>query len=179
MTPQILFSLLIAFFSLTALHAQTLDETKSVVNFSVSNLGINTVNGTFTGMKGVVKFDPANPAQSRFETSVSAATIHTGNEERDAHLKNEDFFEVEKYPIIRFQSQNIKKSGTGYEVSGTLTIKDVSQQVAIPFSVKKSGSETTLTGNLKVNRKEYGLGSSYGSFMIGSEIKVQIVCVVR
>ncbi len=179
MNPRILFSLLIAFFSLAALHAQTLDETKSVVNFSVSNLGINTVSGTFTGMKGVVKFDPANLSQSRFETSVSAATVHTGNEERDTHLKSEDFFEVEKYPLIRFQSQNIKKSGTGYEVSGTLTIKDVSQQVTIPFSVQKSGNETTLTGNLKVKRKEYHVGDSYGSFMIGSEIKVEIVCVLR
>lgn len=179
MISKTIFYLFGAFLSLSLVQGQTIDASRSVVNFSASNLAINTVTGTLTDMKGVVQFDPANLGQSRFETTVAAATIFTDNEERDTHLKNEDFFEVETYPLIRFQSESIKKSGSGYEVTGKLTIKDVTKEVSIPFSVVKSGSERTFTGNFKVNRKEFHLGESYGSFMIGSELKVEIICVVK
>jgi polyisoprenoid-binding protein YceI len=179
MIRSALLSLLGTFLSLTSLQAQTLDVTRSVIHFSVSNLAINTVTGTINGMRGDVHFDPANLAQSRFETTVAAATIFTDNEERDTHLKSEDFFDVTNYPLIRFKSESIKKSGSGYEVLGQLTIKDVTQQVSIPFSVTSSGTERTFTGNIKIKRKEYHLGESYGTFMMGSEIKVEIVCVVK
>lgn len=179
MNKQTILTSLLLLLTISGLWAQQIDQDQSVVNFSVSNLGINTVKGTISEMEGTVAFNATDLTNSRFDTRVAVKTIHTDNEERDEHLRTEDFFEVETYPAIRFVSSDIKKSGSKYEATGTLTIKDVSKEVTIPFTVEKSGNATTFTGNIKVKRKDYHVGETYGSFMVGSDIKVQIVCVVK
>lgn len=174
----IAYTLLFALLS-SSLIAQKIDQDQSKIQFLVSNMGLNTVPGTIGEMKGIVDFSAANLSNSRFETTVAVKTINTGNEERDEDLRTEDFFEVDTYPTIRFVSSRIQKSGSNYQVTGTLTIKDVSKVVSIPFSVAQSGNTKTFTGKLKIKRKEYNVGNSYGFFMIGSDIKIEIVCVVK
>lgn len=174
----IAFILLYTLFS-SGLIAQKIDQNQSEIRFSVSNMGLNTVQGTIGEMKGTVDFSAAKLSSSSFETTVAVKTINTDNEERDEDLKSEDFFEGDTYPVIRFVSSSIKKSGSNYQVTGTLTIKDVSKVVSIPFSVAQSGNTKTFTGNLKVKRKDYHVGDTYGFFMIGSDIKIEIVCVVK
>lgn len=174
----IAFILLYSLFS-SGLIAQEIDQDQSEIRFSVSNMGLNSVKGTIGEMKGTVDFSVAKLATSKFETTVAVKTINTDNEERDEHLKTEDFFEVDTYPVIRFVSSSIKKSGSNYQATGTLTIKDISKEVTIPFSVEQSGSTKTFTGTLKIKRKDYHVGETYGYFMIGSDIKITIVCVVN
>lgn len=156
------------------IHAQKINTGASKVSFSVSNLKVNTVDGTITGMKGDVVFNEAKPEKSSFNVSINVNTIETGIEKRDNHLKNEDFFEVSKYPTISFRSSDVVKTSSGYKTTGTLTIKDVSRKITIPFDV----SGNTLKGNISINRKTYHVGTDVSTFTVGEDIAVTIVCVL-
>ena len=159
--------------------AQQIDPTESGVSFSVSNFRVRTVEGSFGGMKGEVQFDKDNLDQSHFDVSIDVQTIHTENNKRDTHLKSEDFFEVATFPTISFASEDITKQGEAYLTSGTLTIKDVSKSIEIPFKVREEGNSTILTGTFSLERKDYHVGEGTSTFMVGNEIEVEISCVVK
>lgn len=173
----ILFSLFLSF-SMSG-RAQQIDPAESGVNFSVSNFRVRTVEGSLGGMKGNVQFDQENLDQSRFEVSIDVQTINTENNKRDTHLKSEDFFEVATFPTISFASERITKKGDAYLTAGTLTIKDVSKSIEIPFVVREEGNSTILTGTFSLDRKDYHVGEDTSTFMVGNEIEVEISCVVK
>ncbi len=158
--------------------SQIIDTSQSVVELAVKNLGFNKVKGTIKGMTGTVVFNPEDLSNAKFSTSVQIATINTGNKKRDKHLRSEDFFEIEKYPAIRFESQKIEKTADGYSTTGTLTIKDVSKTVQLPFIAVQAGDQMTLTGTLMINRKEYNVGSGISNFMANEEANLTIICVL-
>ncbi|UII29586.1 YceI family protein [Fulvivirga ulvae] len=160
--------------SVFQLTAQSINTDNSIVNFEISNMKINAVEGTFKGMSGTIKFDPDNLKLSDFDVCIDASTVNTGNKKRDAHLLTADFFNAEKYPKICFQSTLITRSGHGYEVKGKLTMHGVVKDVTIPFAV--SGSQ--LTGTLKVKRLDYKIGEETGTFMVGDEVDITITCVL-
>lgn len=155
--------------------AQEIDQSASKVMFSIKNIKINTVDGTVKGMKGDVNFDKDNPENARFDVTVDVNTIETGIGKRDEHLKSEDFFEAEKYPTMRFKSGSVKKTADGYATTGTLTVKDVSKKVTIPFTV----SGNTLTGNFTIKRKAYNVGSDVGTFKAGEDVDITIKCTLK
>lgn len=159
-------------------YSQTVDAEQSVVEFSVKNLGFNKVKGTIKGMSGTVAFDPKDLTKAKFNTSIDVATLDTGNKKRDKHLRSEDFFEAENYSTIRFESKKIEKTADGYNTSGTLTIKDVSKMIEIPFTVVEAGNKMTLNGTLTINRKDYNVGNSISNFMANEEVNLSIICVV-
>lgn len=162
------------------IHAQsTIDLATSKIKFSVSNMGIRTVDGSIAGMKGIVNFDESKPSNSQFQVTFDVNTIDTDNKDRDKHLKNEDFFEVETYPTIKFSSLSVSKDGDGYKVRGNLTIKDVTKEIELPFSVRKDAGKTTLTGKLTIDRKAYHVGMGTGKFMVGYDIEVEVICVLN
>ncbi len=175
---NIILSIALLTFSLLGI-SQQINSAESSVSFSVSNFRVRTVEGSFGGMKGSVNFDPNDLGQSVFNVSIEVATINTENNKRDTHLKSEDFFEVETFPTISFVSKSITPKGDAYVASGTLTIKDVSKQVEIPFQVRPQGAGNILTGGLTVKRKEYKVGEGTSTFMVGSEIDVEISCLVE
>ncbi|PWJ44613.1 YceI family protein [Sediminitomix flava] len=160
--------------SLQAVNAQNIDTGNSIVTFEVSNMAFKTVEGSFKGMKGAVKFDENNLSESSFQVCIDAATVNTENEDRDKHLKNEDFFEVETYPEICFTSTSIVKSTSGYTAKGMLKMHGVEKEVEIPFSVK----DNTFEGTLVIDRYDYKVGGS-GKFMVGREINLKIKSVVK
>ncbi len=164
---------------LTALFSQTIDVDKSFVKFKVRNMGIRDVYGTITDMQGTVKFDTQNPDSSYFEVAVDLNTINTAEEKRDAHLKNEDFFETDKWPTINFKSIQIINQDSVYSVTGNLTIKDVTKQIVVPFSIIETDSTITFAGSSVVNRLDYNVGVDYSNFKIGYKISVEVVCVVK
>lgn len=125
-------------------------------------------------MEGTVIFLPNNLSQSKFEVCVDAASVDTDNKKRDAHLRKPDFFDVEKYPNICFSSSKITKNGTEYKVVGTLTLHGVSKEIEIPFSY----TDNTLTGAFTLNRFDYKLGEDTGTFLVGEEVSVKVVCVL-
>ncbi len=154
--------------------AQTIDSGKSLVSFEVSNMELRTVSGTFSGMKGEIKFDPKSISSSSFEVCIDAASVNTENKKRDDHLRNEDFFEVDRFPTICFRSKEIKKEEEGFRTRGVLTIHGVTREVVIPFSFSKG----ELVGQLTIDRNDFGVGDSYGSFTVGDEVHIMIKCVL-
>lgn len=163
----------------TALFGQTIDADKSFVKFKVRNIGIRYVHGTITDMQGTVKFDSQNPDSSYFDVTVDLNTINTDDKKRDAHLKNEDFFETDKWPTINFKSLQITDQDSIYSVMGNLTIKDVTKRIVVPFTIIETDSTITYAGSGVVNRLDYNVGVDYNNFKIGYKINLDIVCVVN
>lgn len=112
MKKVILSSLLTGFASAIG-FSQTINTEKSVVNFKISNMKVNTVKGTFNGMKGEANFKPDNILASIFNVCIDAATVDTGNKKRDEHLQREDYFNVRKYQTICFVSEEVLKTDKG------------------------------------------------------------------
>ncbi|MDF2192050.1 YceI family protein [Paraflavitalea sp. CAU 1676] len=135
-----------------------LDDSSSVT-FVIKNLGIN-VKGSFTGLGGTIRFDPAQPENSVFDVFVDAATVNTGNRKRDEHLQQADFFDVKNFPHIKFVSTKVspgKKAGTFF-MEGTLTIKSISLPISFPFSVEPVAGGYRMEGGFGTRRKPYGVG---------------------
>lgn len=163
----------------------TIDPTHSEVQFKVKHLVISTVTGSFGSYDGKIEAegDDFENAQATFTADISSIT--TNNEDRDQHLKSDDFFNADAYPQLKFESTNFEKVGGGeYKVSGNLTIRDVSK--AIELDVVHGGTVDDPYGNTKagfevqgtINRKEYGLTwdavTEAGNVVVGDKIKLQL-----
>jgi polyisoprenoid-binding protein YceI len=141
-----------------------IDVDHSDVMFKVKHLMISTATGIFKKFDATVETegDEFTNAKVFFEADVNS--IDTKNEQRDAHLKSDDFFNAEQFPKMTFKSTGIEKNGEGeYTLKGDLTIRDITKQITLdvdyngstkdPWGFERAGFE--VTG--KINRKEYGL----------------------
>lgn len=160
-----IFLLLISFcIHASATFAQSsltpLDE-GSKVHFVIKNFGIKT-GGDFKGLKGNIKFYPANPTASSFDVLVDAGTVDTDNESRDGHLKKEEYFDVEKYKSIEFKSTKVmfsKVAGRFY-MFGNVTIKGVTKPVEFGFGATAKNGGYVFDGEFQINRRDFGVGGS-------------------
>lgn len=164
-----------AFLAIGFGNAQTIDSGNSKVNFSIKNMKVRTVEGTFSGMKGEIRFDKTDLANSSFKVTIDAATINTENEKRDDHLRSEDFFHVETYPVISYESSSIKNTSEGYMTTGTLSMHGVSKEMEIPFTY----SNKQFRGTLEVNRFDYKIGEGTGKATVGETASLEIIAVVK
>lgn len=128
--------------------------------------------GIFKGFKGTVAFDDQNPATSKFDVTIDVATINTGNGLQNKHAKSDEWFDVLKYPQIKFTSEKIVKAGNGYQVTGTLEIHGVKKSTTIPFTFKKTATGGTFAGTFTLNRNDFKLGKPGGD--VGELIKLDI-----
>ncbi|MFB6456461.1 YceI family protein [Chitinophaga sp. Hz27] len=172
---KIMLLMVLAVASYVSAAAQAIDTGKSGVKFSVGNMGMRKVKGTFSGMKGKIDFNPKSLSTAQFDVCVAANTVNTDNEKRDHHLKNKDFFETDKYPDICFKSSQVTQTTAGYNVSGKLTMHGVTNDVVIPFIF----ANNTLEGKLTIKRLDYKVGEGTNTFMVGNEVEVMITCVVN
>lgn len=153
----------IALLSLSALAADEykIDPTHSTVGFSVKHMMVSNVPGRFTEFTGTITFDEKDPSKSSVNATIKAASINTDNTQRDNHLRNSDFFDVEKFPEIKFVSKKIEKRGDQWVAVGDLTIKDVTKQVEIPFELATlntpRGKLIGIDGSVKINRQDYNV----------------------
>lgn len=147
------------------------DQTR--INFEIGNLMINTVEGSFTGISGDVNFDPAKVDKASFDVRIPIKSIKTGNSTRDKDLHGEKYFHADKYPNARFTSTSVSREGESIVVKGDLTIKGTTRKVSIPFAVSTLTNGYLLSGNLTLDRYDFGVGSS-GSFTMGREVELSI-----
>lgn len=152
------------------LVAQNIDTKNSLIRFEVSNMLLNTVDGTFKGMEGTVLLDENNLGISKIEACIDAATIDTDNEERDDHLRNADFFDTDRFPTICFNSTSISKTSNGFLVGGKLTMHGVTKDVEIPLTY----ADKTVKGTFTLKRRDYKIGEDTGTFMVGNKIEITI-----
>ena len=139
----------------------TPSEGLSKVHFVIKNFGAKT-GGDFSGLKGSIAFDPKDLGSARFKVSVNAASINTDNKTRDKHLRKEDYFNVEKFPLISFESTKITATSLAgrYFVTGNLTIKDITKIVRFGFTATPSDEGYSFKGAFEINRRDYGVGGN-------------------
>lgn len=155
----------------------TPSDADSKVAFVIKNVGIG-VDGTLKGLKGNIKFDPKNLSASSFDVTVDVATINTDNTKRDNHLRNDDFFDAPKYPTIRIRTTKISSSGgNNHAASATLTIKNKSKNISLPFTAKPTSNGYTFTGSFTINRLDFGVGGS--SLTMSDDVKVNLTVVAK
>lgn len=164
----------------------TIDKSHSEADFSLKHMGISTVHGSFRGVSGVVRFEAGNPAAWGVDATIDVNTVDTGVTDRDTHLKSADFFEVAKYPTMTFKSTSVKAAGSGYEVTGDLTLHGVTKTVTLEMEApgnEQVGMDSKsvhrgFTATTTVNRKDFGLlwngKLKSGDAVIGDEVKIEL-----
>ena len=166
MKPVLFFFLVMVMASVTAQK-----PVSAKIAFKIKNMGI-TVDGTMEVTDLRFKQPSADPATWTLEGTASPATINTGIGIRDKHLKRSDYFDVEKFPVIRLASSRIKPNGRNkYEGTFTLTIKSISKTATIPFTISENG----MTGEFTINRLDYGLGEK--SAILSNDVKIKVTGV--
>lgn len=131
----------------------------SQVKFTIDGfMGIN-VHGSFSELSANIHFNENNLPFSYVTASVTVASVNTGIEKRDQHLKSADFFDVAKYPTITFNSKKIERAGEKYLCTGDLTIKNVVKEISFPFVVQRRGDNFIFSGNFFVDRCEFNVGT--------------------
>ena len=142
----------------------TIDPAHSRIGFVARHAMVTKVRGSFNEFEGSGYFDADDPSKSSLQLTIQADSIDTRTADRDAHLRSNDFFDMEKYPQITFTSTSVEGvEGDIYRVTGDLTIKDVTKPVTIDFeyggtAVDPFGNHRLgLEGSVVVNRKDWGL----------------------
>jgi len=178
-----LFLLSITFSGITAGN-YTIDKSHSVIGFEVNHMVISKVSGKFADFTSTLTFDKNNLDNFAIETIVKIESVSTENEKRDHHLKSDDFFNVQKFPEMIFKSSKIEKTENGYIAHGSLTIRDVTKNIALPFKI--TGTITDPWGNSRIgieasteiNRQEYNVKWSKsmdaGGLVVSDEVTIKI-----
>src|SRR6266849_7807605 len=177
-------SLLFAALPLLA-DTYAIDKNHSEANFRVRHL-VSKVSGRFDDFAGTITDDPKKPTASSVEFTIKAASINTGNADRDKDLRSANFFDVEKFPEITFKSSTIvpSKKKDVYEVTGDLTIHGVTKHVTLPVEFNGFGKDPwggeragfSLTTTL--NRKDYGVNWNKaldnGGVLLGDDVTINV-----
>ena len=169
-----------------AITTWNVDPIHSVAEFKVKHMMISNVKGQFTGVSGVLSLDEANLTKSHVEATIEAASINTRDAQRDGHLKSPDFFDVEKFPTLSFQSTLVQNAGDGeLAVTGDLTIHGVTRNVVFkvegPTPATKDpwgNTRVGLSATTKINRKDFGLtwnaALETGGILVGDEVTLTL-----
>jgi polyisoprenoid-binding protein YceI len=136
-------------------------DANSKVRFVIKNFGIKT-GGDFKGLKGTIKFLPANLPASDFDVTVDAATVDTDNKSRDEHLREAEYFDAAVYKTIALKSTKIVLSSTAgrFYMYANLTIKGVTKPVEFGFGATPKDGGYVFDGEFKINRRDFGVGGS-------------------
>lgn len=162
-----------------------MDPAHSGLQFAVKHMVISTVRGSFRDFAVEAEIDEANVANSRATVRIDAASLTTGNTDRDAHLRSADFFDVEAHPSIVFETRTIeRRGGDDYRLTGDLTIRGITRAIVLdgeiqgPVKDPWGGVRFGLSASGKLNRKEFGLNWNSaleaGGFLVGDDVKLTI-----
>lgn len=160
-----------------------IDPSHSEIGFKVKHLVISTVSGKFNSFEGKIESEKEDFTDAKISFTADINSIHTGNEQRDGHLKSPDFFDADNHAKLTFVSTGIKhKGGSDYKVSGDLTIRGVTKPIEL--NAEFGGTQTDFYGNTvagweltgKLNRQDYGLKWSAvteaGGIVVSDEVKI-------
>jgi len=160
-----------------------LDPSHSELGFKIRHLMISNVSGTFKNFQVEAESQGEDFSTARISVTADMSSISTNNEQRDAHLRNADSFEVDKHPELQFKSTRVEKADTdAYTVFGNLTLKSITKPVVLnvefngltkdPWGGERAGF--LVTG--KINRSEWGVNFNgaleTGGVMLGEEVKI-------
>lgn len=161
-----------------------IDPAHTNVEFSVRHLMIATVKGRFTDVSGTVKIDEADLSRSEIDVTINVASIDTREQQRDAHLRSADFFDVENHPTMEFHSTGVRIERGDFLVDGNLTIRGVTRPVTFDFDF--GGFGTDPYGNYKagatakavIDREDFGLtwnaALETGGVLVGKDVTIEL-----
>lgn len=183
----VLLTLMAVVLSSTAVMAADryeIDQAHSYIGFSVRHLVISNVKGNFTDFSGIIVFDDKDITKSSVEATIQTTSINTSNASRDDHLRKADFFNVEKFPEMIFETDKIVKSSDGFTLYGYLTMLGKKKEVVIPieFLGKAKGmrgeDRIGFEGYAKIKRSDYDMKFSAmmetGGLVVGDELKIEL-----
>lgn len=161
-----------------------IDTAHTVVSFTGKHMMITKVRGIFKGVTGTIDFDGADPARASVEVTIPAATVDTGTDPRDNHLRSADFLDVENHPTLTFRSTSIAPKGDRWAITGDLTIRGVTRPVVLDAESlgivkgmdgrRHAGFEATT----KIKRSDWGLtwnvGLEAGGWLVSDEISIEL-----
>jgi polyisoprenoid-binding protein YceI len=160
-----------------------LDPTHSVLGFKIKHLMISSISGAFKNFRAEVKTSETDFSSAQIDLTAEMESVYTNNEQRDAHLRASDFFEVEKYPVLKFRSTKIEKADNAtFALYGELTLKGITKRVKLhveyngvakdPWGGERAGF--VITG--KINRSEWGINFNgvleKGGVVLSDEVRI-------
>lgn len=156
------------------------DTVHSQIIFFVNHLGFSISEGEFLDWDGFIEFNRGEPAKSKVEVDIKTASIDMDDEKWDAHMKNEDFFNVEKYPSMTFKSTGIDVTGEKTaKITGDLTILETTKPVTLDVTFHKAGKHpfgdkyaAGWSATTSIKRSEYGM--NYGLPNVGDDVEIRI-----
>jgi polyisoprenoid-binding protein YceI len=163
-----------------------IDPLHSGAHFSVRHLMISTVRGEFTGVTGSITYDPKDVTRDTVEATIDCSTVNTGVAKRDAQLKSADFFDIARYPVMKFKSRRVEKMGDGrLKVKGDLTINATTQEVVLDVegpsaSVRdpRGNEKIGLAASTQISRKKFGIvwneAMESGGVAVADEVSISL-----
>src|ERR1700729_150079 len=161
-----------------------LDPTHTTLEFVVRHLMITKVRGRFTGFTGQIELAPGSDLPTAVSATIDAASIDTREDQRDTHLRSADFFDVEKYPKLTFESARVYGTPDEFTVDGKLTIHGVTRDVSLAGSFEGrmndpgGGVRVGYSAHTTINRKNYGLtwnaALETGGVVVGDEVRIEL-----
>ncbi len=168
-----------------SLKSWDIDLAHSNIGFTVRHLVVSKVRGRFNKWAGSLRFDAEQPERSSVEVQIDAASVDTGEPQRDAHLRSADFFDVERFPHLTFRSSEVKRVADGvFSAAGELTLHGVTQPVVLeveyggslkdPWGKQRAG----FTASATLNRKDFGVSFNQvldtGGLGLGDKVTISI-----
>lgn len=163
----------------------TLDTAHTHVGFAVRHMMITTVKGRFADVAGELELDERDITRSSVRATLAAASIETGIEQRDAHLRSGDFLDAEQHPVILFESRRVEQAGEGrLRVVGDLTIRGVTREVVLDAELEGRGTDPWggermgLTASTRIDRTDFGLtwnqALEKGGVLVANEVRITL-----
>lgn len=166
------------------MNTWTIDSAHSGASFSLKHMMVATVRGQFAGLAGVIDFDEAAPENSSVEVRIPAASITTGMDVRDTHLRSHDFLATDEFPYVVFKSTGIEPDGDAFKIHGDLTIRDVTRPVVLDSTLEgivpgaQGGRLAAFEAHARIRRADWGLtwnkAIETGGWMLGDEIRIDL-----
>jgi polyisoprenoid-binding protein YceI len=174
--------------TLTAIPAYTagtwsIDPVHSEVGFTVRHMMVSKVRGKFETFSGEI-VTGADPLDSSVSAEIDLSSITTGAQQRDAHIRSADFFEVETYPAMTYRSTGVRRDGDGFIVDGKLTLKGVTKDVPLALELNGfgpdayGGTRAGFSATAEINRRDFGVNWNAaiegGGVVVGDKITIQL-----
>ena len=163
-----------------------IDAAHTLIEFTVKHMMFSRVKGRFTSVSGAITcVDEADPIKSSVQAEIDAASVDTGDAQRDAHLRSDEFLDAEQFPKITFKSTRVERAGEDQlRVFGDLTIRDATREVTLETAFNGRGANpwgkevAAFSAETAINRKDFGLtwnvALETGGILVGDKLDIMI-----
>ena len=165
-----------------------IDSSHSQAEFTAKHMMITKVRGRFADVEGAIHLNEASPEESRVKVELDAASIDTRQEDRDAHLRSEDFLNAEEHPTLTFESRRVEglelEEGARFKVIGDLTIRGTTKEVELDATFEGRGQDpwgnqrVAFSADTSIDRRDFGLtwnqALETGGVLVGHEVQIHL-----